>query len=370
MGRANTWSGAPDLAQTWTQVTGRGLGTPREEVGSTPPSQGVGPHLRKPCGRLVSAWAKEGVGHTKCRRSSCGPPSGRKGQLWGGGEFPVSISIQGGKQVTAGWGGCKQPLSPSVGGGCMGTRSRYPRPSFSPGPPPCRPAGHPPWKASFPAAAAPLGMPGLSRERGGGAGGDGGLGVLAGGGGQCLGRAAGPPQLLPQQQVVPGLLEPAPGHEHGSLRPPRGARHGARRPARRPSASRWTSSRGAPSEGPRVWRDADPTPSFHSLPGRRPVLFRCWTRAVLTGATGGPRCPVLFPVSLPSPHSYTPPQSAAGPSANVPPEAGGHHEALEARDKRELSAVGAGAGVWGAGGPASSPPAGDSASPAPTGGPG
>lgn len=43
-------------------------------------------------------------------------------------------------------------------------------------------------------------------------------------------------------------------------------------------------------EGPRAWRDADPTPSFHPLP--RPAASACcWTRAVLTGATGGPRCP-------------------------------------------------------------------------------
>lgn len=130
--------GPRDLAQTWTQVTGRGAGHPRRRWAAPHLSQGVGPSEEASCGRLVSAWAKEGVGaHEVQEVFPVAHPAAERASSGGGGEFPVSISIQGGKQVTAGvGGGCKQPLSPSVGGAAWGRGQGGSEALVLPGPPP------------------------------------------------------------------------------------------------------------------------------------------------------------------------------------------------------------------------------------------
>lgn len=99
--------------------------------------------------------------------------------------------------------------------------------------------------------------PALSREWGGGAGRAAGLGVLAGGGGQHLGPGPlGGLQLLPEQQVVPGLLHlPRKARGASPLHPRQPTEHHGLAQTWRAQLSRL-----------RLWMASAPTPALQPPP--------------------------------------------------------------------------------------------------------
>lgn len=182
--------------------------------------------------------------------------------------------------------------------------------------------------------------PALSREWGGGAGRAAGLGVLAGGGGQHLGPGPlGGLQLLPEQQVVPGLLHlPRKARGASPLHPRQPTEHHGLAQTWRAQLSRlrlWMASAPTPAlQPPPLSSASPPSPSTcrrsrqthvsgHPLPGG-------WARALRTLGLG------------------------KGPAGQA-----GLHLPPPMCPRLAGSACCAG-----------SPPAGGSASPAPTGGPG